>query len=220
MTPELVYQKILLKGNKLNSNFNSYCDKAKAVLIVNEVLNTWITDKLKYKDSILIDDLQAIVKQVELFPGTDKTSFQSYILPKDFFQCISVECEVQRGKCKKKIFSREIKGQNRNLFQYDENQQPDFDWEWTFHQIATNSLKVYKEGFQILKSIFSYYKTLPEFDVAGYIKLDNTPSSDKPIPLQDRFIDEIINYAVEELMRDFENNNGLQIAKDRQTNKQ
>ena len=43
MTPELVYQKILLKGNKLNSDFNSYCDKAKAVLIVNEVLNTCTT---------------------------------------------------------------------------------------------------------------------------------------------------------------------------------
>jgi len=220
MTPELVYQKILLKGNKLNSNFNSYCDKAKAVLIVNEVLNTWTRDKLKYKDSILIDDLQAIVKQVELFPGTDKTSFQSYILPKDFFECISVECEVERNSCKKRIFSREIKAQNKNLFQYDENQKPDFDFEWTFHQIATNSIKVYKDEFNILKTIFSYYKTLPEFDVSGYIKMDNTPSSDKPILLQDRFIDEIINYSVEELMRDFENNNGLSIAKDRQSNKQ
>lgn len=215
MNPEIAYQKFLQKINKGNTEFNIQCDKARFALIINEVKNVWESNKLKFKDSILIEDLQSLVLNIEEISGIDKGDYLEFTLPSNFFECISLSCEVERGSCKKVIYSREIKGQNKNLLQFDENQKPDFDWEWTFHQIATNKVRVYKTDFKVNKINLSYYISLPIFDIEGYITIDNNLSTNLPLPIEDRFMDEIINYAVEEFFRDSENSIGYQLAKDR-----
>ncbi len=217
MNPEIAYQKFLLKINKGNTEFNIQCDKARFALIVNEVKNIWQKDKLKYKDSILIDDLQSLVLSVTQTSGTNKKDYTEFILPPNFFEIISLSCDVLKGKCKKHIYSREIKAQNKNLLQFDDNQKPDFEWEWTFHQVASNTVRVYKTDFSIQQIFLSYYKGLSDFDIEGYITINNIPSTNIPLPLEDRFMDEIINYAVEEFFRDSQNPQGYQLAKDRKT---
>jgi hypothetical protein len=215
MNPEIAYQKFLLKINKGNTEFNIQCDKARFALIINEVKNIWENDKLKNKDSILIDDIQSLVVTTSKINGTDKGDFIEFPIDSNFFECISVTCEAVKNKCKKVIFSRPSKGQNKNLLEFDENQKPDFDWEWTFHQIASNSIKVYKTDFTIPKITVTYYLNLPTFDIEGYINIDNTNSTNQPLPIDDRFMDEIINYAVEEFFRSSENSIGYQLADSR-----
>jgi len=220
MNPELEYIKFLLKINKGSTEFNISCDKARYVLLINECKNRWVEKHIKSKDSVLIESLQEIVETVEFNSGSVKDNYIEYQLEKDFYESISVQCNVEKNECKKRLFSREVKNQNLNFFEFDENLKPDFNFEWTFHQIKGNKLIVYKSDFSVNKTIFNYYKVLPDFDVAGYTKIDGTLSSNVPIPLSEQYFDQITNLAAEEFMRDFENINGLQIAQNRTNNQE
>lgn len=220
MNPELEYIKFLLKINKGDTQFNITCDKARYVLLINECKNRWVEKHIKSKDSVLIESLQEIVETVDYNSGIDKDSYIEYNLKDDFYESISAQSNAVKNGCKKKLFSREVKNQNKNFFEFDENLKPDFNFEWTFHIIQSNKLKVYKTDFTITKTTFSYYKVLPQFDVIGYTKIDGTPSANVPLPLSEQYFDQITNLAAEEYMRDFENVGGLQIAQNRTNNQE
>ena len=215
MQPELIYQKLLLKVNKGNTEFNIALDKPRAVLIINEVKNRWVESHIKDKDSILIDSLQEVVKTEEFLVGADKNTYMEYEIPFDFYEGILLSCEAQREKCKKTIYSREMKNQNQNILLFDSNLEPDFDFEWTFHQIISSTLRVFVKDFKINKVTFTYYSVIPEFDIEGYVDINGNPSTNKPIELSDQYVDQIINLAAEEYMRDFQSTTGLSIAQNR-----
>lgn len=215
MTAELTYQKLLLKINENNSGGNIACEKSVAVLLINECKNRWVEELLKQKDSILIDSLQETVVTREYLVGIDKGNYIEYPLNEDFYEDILTKCEAEKDSCKGVIYSREAKNQNKNIWEFDENLKPDFDYEWTFHTIQGNMLRVYKNDFQILKTTFEYYKKIEDFDIEGYINLEGQPSQNKPLTLSDQYIDQILNRAAEEFMRNYLNQAGLAIAKDR-----
>lgn len=215
MSPKKAYLKFLLKINKGNTQGDIACDLAKFVLIVNEVKNRWVEQTLKVKDSILIDSLWEIVKTKSLSNLEKKNGFVQSEIPDDFYELILAECEAKKGKCKKKLFLKEVKNQDKNILRFNLNTKPDFDFEWSFVSIQDKYIRVYTDNFEIEKLSVEYYQVLPEFDVEGYFHLDNTPSSDKPLPIGEQYMDQIINLAAEEFERNFQNSNNLQIAKDR-----
>lgn len=220
MTSELTYLNFLQKVNKGNTQFNITCDRARFVLIINEVKNRWVEKHIKSKDSVLIESLQDTVKEVEKTDGADKGLYVEYDLNSDFYESISLRCEAKKGDCKRRVYSQPIKNQNKNYYLFNENLRPDFDFEWTFHTIQNNKLRVYKSDFEILRTYFTYYEVLPEFDIEGYTNIYGLPSSNKPLILADQYVNQIINLAAEEFMRDFQDAQGLQIAKDRTINQE
>lgn len=220
MTSEITYLKFLQKINKGNTQFNLTCDKARFVLIINECKNRWVEKHLKDKDSVLIESLQEIVREKIHTTGVVKDTYIEYPLAEDFYESISARSEATKGDCKGVVYSREIKGQNKNINLFNDNLSPDFNFEWTFHTIQGSTLKVYKKDFDIKSTTFEYYSVIPEFDIEGYINIDNQQSTNKPFTLSDQYVDQIINIASEEYMRDFQDNNGLQIAKDRTNNQE
>ena len=220
MTSEATYLNLLQKINRGNTQFNNTLDRARAVLILNECKNRWVEKHLKEKDSILIESLQEIIKTEILSFGNDKGEYVEYELKDDFYESILAKCQAQKENCKNTVYSREVKTQNKNINQFDENLKPDFDFEWTFHTIQGNFLKVYKTDFDILSTTFEYYSVIPAFDIEGYEKLDGQQSTNKPFILSDQYVEQIINMAAEEYMRDFNDPNGLQIAKDRTNNQE
>ena len=215
MAPELAYQKFLLEINKGNTQFNIACDRARFALYINKEKHSWVNDNLKNKDSILIDNLREIVTTEDLLSPTQTSNFAEFKITTDFYEAISVKVEAKRGDCKRTIYSREVKNQNKNVFEFDENQSPDFDYEWTFHSFQSDSLRVYRNDFGILKATFEFYKVLPEFDIEGYINLDGVPSADKSLPLSEQYMDMVISFAALEFMRDYQSALGIEIGKDR-----
>lgn len=217
--PEIIYLKLLLKVNKGNSFGNIAIDKARFVLLFNECKNRWVENHLKEKDSILIDSLWETLKTVDLTSGVDKDSYVEFNIPGDFYEIVNATCIAQRDDCKREIFLREIKNQDKSILRFDANLKPDFDWKWGFFTIQSGTINVYKTDFKVNKTTIEYYKVIPDIDIAGYIRLDGTPSTNKPIDISEQYVDQIINLAAEEFMRDFQDSQGLQIAKDR-TNSQ
>ncbi len=218
MFPPLVYEKFLLEINKGNTQYNVACDKARFVLIFNKEKHTWVNENLKNKDSVLIDNLREIVASSELLNPVVKDSFVSFNTEIDFYEPILVKALCEKDDCKRTIFSREVKNQNRNIFEFDENQKPDFDYEWTFHSFQDKTLNIYKTDFKVISAEFEYYKVLPEFDIEGYMKIDDVASENKELPLSDQYIDQIIDYAATEFMRNYKDSLGFQLAKEREKN--
>jgi hypothetical protein len=79
----------------------------------------------------------------------------------------------------------------------------------------SSTLRVFVKDFKINKVTFTYYSVIPEFDIEGYVNINGNPSTNKPIELSDQYVDQIINLAAEEYMRDFQSSIGLQIAQNR-----
>jgi|SRR6187402_2795788 len=215
VSPELIYLKFLAKVNKGNTQGDISCDKDRFVLIFNEVKNRWVEKTLKVKDSILIDSLQEIVKPYKLQNGVDKKTYEEYPLPDDFYEAILGNCLAKRKKCKRNLYLRQVKNQDKNLLRFNVNYKPDFDFEWSFFSIQDNTIRVYKDDFSIEGGEIEYYQVLPNLDVEGYDNIDGTPSTNVELPLSEQYIDQIINLAAEEFERDFQNPQALQIAKDR-----
>lgn len=215
MEAELTYQKFLLKINKNNSGGGLYCDKDRAVLYINEAKNRWVEKHLKEKDSVLIDSLQEIVKSVVLINPSVKPDFVEYTLKEDFYESILAKSNSQKKACKWEVFSREVKNQNKNILQWDENQRPSFEWEWTFHSIQDNKLRVYKSDFDILSTEFEYYAIIGDFDIEGYININGQPSVNKPFTLSDQYVDQILNEAVKEFELNIQNQLGVQMSQER-----
>lgn len=215
VSPELIYIKFLLKVNKGNSQGNIAIDKDRFVLIFNEVKNRWVETLLKEKDSILIDSLWELVKTTEFVDGVEKPEYTEFFIPEDFYELALANCEAKKGKCKKNIFLREVKNQDKNTLRFNVNYKPDFDFEWSFCSLQNGKIRVYRDGFKVSKLTIEYYKVIEDLDIEGYIHLNGTPSSNKSVELSDQYIDQIINLAAEEFMRDFQDDKGLIISQNR-----
>lgn len=217
--PDIIYIKLLLKVNKGNSQGNIAIDKEKFVLIFNEVKNRWVESHLKHKDSILIDSIWEIVKTKELSNGLISKDYVDFEAPEDFYELILGKAYCKKGICKKELFLREVKNQDKNTLYFNINFRPDWDFEWSFLSLQDKYIRVYKTDFDIEKIKVEYYKVIPDIDIEGYIHLDGTPSTNIGIDLSEQYVDQIISMAAEEFMRNSQNNLGLQIAKDRTKNK-
>lgn len=215
VSPELIYIKFLNKVNKGNTQGDTAIDKERFVLIFNEVKNRWVEKLLKVKDSILVDSLWEIVKTEVLPTGIKKQDFYEFFIPDDFYELILANCNAKRKHCKKRIFLREVKNQDKNVLRSNSNYKPDFDFEWSFISIQNNYIRVYVTDFEVEDVTIEYYQVIPNLDIEGYEHLDGTPSTNVSIPLSEQYVDQIINLAAEEFERNYQNPQDLQIAKDR-----
>lgn len=213
-SPQTTYLKFLQKINKNSTQFNIACDRGRFVLIFNEVKNRWVETNLKTKDSILIDNLRETVKSTTLINPTIITdSYVDYLLPEDYYEHILTKTTCKKDGCEGVVYSREVKNQNKNILQFDENQRPDFNYEWTFNSIQSGKLRVYKRDFEVLESIMDYYSEIPDFDIAGYTNVDGQPSVNNPVTIiSNQYIDEIISLAAKEFMLDYESESGVKAA--------
>jgi len=215
MTPQECYNKFSIKINKNNTGANRACDKPKFVVIFNEAKNRWVDHSLKNKNSILIDRLQQIIKTDLILSPSISDEYVDFPFTDNFYEFINANCIATKGKCRRILRLREIKNQNKELLLFDKNNSPSFDWEWSTLTIQDNKVRVYKKDFDVIQLNVEYYQVIPNIDIAGYTHIDGTPSTNIDINLSEQYVDQIINRAAEEFMRNYENTNALQIAKDR-----
>lgn len=220
ISPYLLYVKFLPKVNKSSTFSNRSIDIKTFVLLFNEVKDRWVERVLKDKDSIDIDTLFELVTESQLLNYTDFPERQEFQFGDDFYEVFKVEGICEKGGCKKNIFFRQIKNQDKAISLFNTNLQPDFEFEWSFFSIGNKKIQAFKKDFKILDLRVEYYKKIPNIDIQGYIHLDGTPSTNKGLDLSEQFADQILNLCAEEYMRNIENPQGLQLSKDRTINQQ
>lgn len=212
MTSEDAYTTFLLLANKLNSNDNVNIDIGRFVLLYNKQALIWLEQSVrKTKATQKIDEVQFLVRKD--VPLTIAGSFNDHVrfnLPDDWFDHIGGYALVHTDTCKDVLINADqVKNDNERLILFDENWRPDFDFEWLPITIGDGTLQVYFRDFTVDKFFIDYYKYPKDIDIAGYIKPDGTPSITVNPELDDIYVNEIIDLAVADVSRIYQNNEKL-----------
>lgn len=219
ITSQEAYYKFLLKINKGASQFNTTCDRDTFCTLYNEAQRTWLNKNVPENTSDEVANVQSIIasKQLNVIGGSD--NFNLFDLPKDWFANSDSYILADKGECKKQVINlRQIKSSNKRTYLFDENNKPSFEFEWSFFTIEDGKIKVFKDNFLIKTLFFTYYREPKDISIQGGIDFEGNPTITQDPELGDVFVEQIINEAAAEFMRNYQNPNGLQIAKERITN--
>lgn len=219
MKPIEIYKRFLLKVNKNDTNANIKIGKGIFVLLFNEQKRQLLDDKIKGKESNdFIEDLHSLLKTDYKLKRVDKNKLSDkFELPHDFFRRVGAYALTKKDKCKHiymDIWFRKPK--DIGVLLKNDNQNPSFEFQETIATLSNNSLTVYKDNFDIEDVYLSYYFEPKDIDIEGYIHIDGTKSNNIETELDNFLIEEILNRAAEEAVRNYESLEQTQLAMQRQ----
>lgn len=215
MTSQEAYVSFGNLANKLNSNDDINIDIGRFVLIYNKWAKVWLEQKVRHTRSTQkIDELQQLIKEdVQLVPVNTTNDHVDFKLPDDWFEHISGYALCTRGTCSGKVINADqAKNEEKRLILFDENWRPDFDFEWLPITIGEDRIQVYFRDFTVDSFRVDYFRYPQDIDIAGYIRPDNvTPSTNINPDLDDIYVNEIIDLAVADVSRIYQNNDKAQL---------
>lgn len=191
------YLRALQKAEENMTNGGIKLDKARFVQLFNDEQNRlvrYILDKKNEEDIRYIQKL--VVYSKELQKNTDKGNPESslFLIPSDFFAFSNISGVFRKGECSVSDFNMwEVKNENPHELLADEFNKPDFDFRETFYTIGEDSVRVYKSDFSVEKVFMTYYRYPRAVDIEGYIKSDNTDSTNIDPEFDDKIVGMILN---------------------------
>lgn len=221
MSPQKIYLSVINKLNKNLGTDNITVDKPRVVLTFNENQIRRVSLILENKrDDTLREIQKLLIANSSLNKIETKEDRVTFTLPKDYFEISSVYGLASKGTCKaKKMFLWEIKDPNYNEVLSNEHLKPSFEYQEIPYVVNNNSITVFKnDTFNIDKVFLTYYKYPTEIDIAGYVNLDNQNSTDIEPELDDRFTNKVIAMTVEDFQRNYQDQLGHSMSKDRVIN--
>lgn len=240
LVDSLLY-KIDQKLNKLSSNEHQQIQLEDKILALNEAQIKLIKQKVDGWNTVSglgmdafkkrYEDLQNLVidyKDGKLsLKETNKDIHQwdadiTKLSPKYMFYVDSYII-ADKGECKnRKIWI------NRDLAKHADLQfilnnthyKPSFEYQETFNTLSSNGINVFTDGTFTPRNIYVSYMRYPIYiDKEGYIRFDNSPSTNVNCELEEYLEDELLDIAVENLAMYTENISAVQSAQLRiQTN--
>lgn len=217
-----IYKRFLLKINKNDSNDGINILPSLFVLMFNSEAIRWLSETLDTDgDNIKLDTLDRLLEtDVELPLVKDNKDSVDFKLPDTFYRHASSFSIASKGDCKNvKIYNFEKKSLGFTATLADDFSRPQFDFEETSFLISKNLMRVYTGDFTISKVFATFYKTPNKIDIAGYLHLDDTPSTNIDSELTDENVEEIINRVATEVARQFQDGEGFTFAKEREEDK-
>lgn len=191
------YLRALQKAEENMTNGGIKLDKARFVQLFNDEQNRlvrYILDKKNEEDIRYIQKL--VVYSKELQKNTDRGNPESslFLIPSDFFAFSNISGVFRKGECSASDFNMwEVKNENPHELLADEFNKPDFDFRETFYTIGEDSVRVYKSDFSVEKVFMTYYRYPRAVDIEGYIKSDNTDSTNIDPEFDDKIVGMILN---------------------------
>lgn len=191
------YLRALQKAEENMTNGGIKLDKARFVQLFNDEQNRlvrYILDKKNEEEIRYIQKL--VVYSKELAKRTDKENPEStlFSLPEDFFAFSNISGVFTEGECTVTDFNMwEVKNENPHELLADEFNKPDFDFRETFYTIGEEAVRVYKDKFSVDKVFLTYYRYPKSVDIEGYIRSDNTSSTNIDPELDDKLVGIILN---------------------------
>lgn len=211
------YKRFQLKLNSLANSDNIDISPGEFILIYNEQQNKWYESKFKGRSSkFVIDDIQTLIaRDNHLVQVGTMDDYNEYNLPDDYLDYISNYCRCSKGTCTRRVKSHQIMSPNREIWYNDANNNPSFEYGETFITVSSDRMQVYKTDFSIDSVFLTYYRYPKPIDIAGYIKLDQTPSVNIDPELVDEYVNEIIDWCVTDVDRIFKDTGSYQLSVDR-----
>ena len=127
-----------------------------------------------------------------------------------------------KDKCKKRILDiiEVVKQGDLRLKLRHPHYMPDFRYQETIAMMSSDNIYVYSDednSFSIDKLYLSYLRYPKPMDVAGYVHLDGTSSVNENCELEYYLLNELVDFAVEEIADATGNQSQSQLSRQRNT---
>ena len=212
------YFRALQKAEENATNGGIKLDKARFVQLFNEEQNRlilYLLDKRNEDDIRYLQKLVVYSKDISKNRSIDNQISDLFSLPSDYFDFINVSGVFSRGECSASDFNLwEAKNENVNELLADEFNKPSYDYRDAFYTIGEEGIRVYKGDFNVDKLFLSYYRYPNPVDISGYIKSDNSSSTDIDPELDDKLVDIILNMVEKQFALNESEYNRYQIDSD------
>lgn len=230
MTILETYKRFQLKVNSLTNSDNVDISPGEFILIYNEQQNKWYESKFKGRSTkFVIDDVQTLAsRDAPLTQVGTNADYLEYDLPDDYLDYINSHaiaervitwqdssCKTQTQTCTRRMRCFQVMLPNKELYLRDQYNNPSFDASETFITVSSDKLQVYKTDFSLSSVFLTYYRYPKAVDIAGYTKIDQTPSTNIDPELVDEYVNEIIDWCATEVDRSFKDPNSYQLSVDR-----
>lgn len=216
MTSEELYYTFHLLLNKNASLKNVNITRANFVILYNREAILWLDNFIRTNSSTgRIHDLEQLLsvnKELEVI--NKNSNYYEYFLPENYFHFVSSVSTASKGSCTTNVRNYLIKPKEDNTSL--ENELPSFEFEESVCNIADKKLLVYIGDYQINSTYLSYYIYPEKIDLEGYTDI-NTGKYSRTVDtdLDEHYQHQILNRVVLEVMRQFENSNGINISQTR-----
>ena len=205
----------LVNRNATNNNLN--VDKQRFVFSFNDhqikylewLLEKRNEDDIRYASSFLT--LNRKLNKVD-----SKEYFDTFKLPKDYFDLSNLTVKCSSGKCSgQNMQVQEVKSEDIQELLASENNKPSFLYRDTFYLTNNGVVSVYKDNFSVEKVELSYYRYPEKVDIEGYTKLDNSQSQNIDPEWDDKATLRILIAMAKSFAAENSDGNKYQIEKDR-----
>lgn len=191
------YLRALQKAEENATNGGIKLDKARFVQLFNEEQNRlvlYFLNKRNEDDIRYLQKLAVYSKDMSKKKDIDNPKSSLFYLPSDYFAFINISGIFSKGECSASDFNLwEAKNENVHELLADEFNKPSYVYRDAFYTIGEEGVRVYVDDFNVDKLFITYYRYPKPVDISGYIKSDNTNSSDIDPELDDKLVDIILN---------------------------
>jgi len=171
--------RLLIEKNATNNKLN--VDTARFILLFNFVTKRFQNYILEKRNEDAIRMLAPFLTlNKPLSVSEESETYTTYEKPEDYFEFSNVTIKATKANCKNKILlAHEIKSENVHQYLFDNFTKPSFLARETLYLMSQDGLTVYKDiDFNLSEVQLSYYREIPDADIAGYKHLDKTESQD------------------------------------------
>jgi hypothetical protein len=171
LTAEETYVEFLMLVEQNATNNNISTDKPRFVKLFNSSYISFVEGVWAKKNEIDIRNIShLLVPNKDLNKIGNSDEYSKFKLPSDYFTTASLSAYASKDSCKnERIFTFEIKPDDRDEVYQDSNNEPSFEYRETFYHFSeNNSVVIYRKDFDISKVTLDYYRYPKKLDLAGF----------------------------------------------------
>jgi len=223
MNNETLRIKLKQRLNKLSSNDYDNIENWQIIEAFNKAQLEWCRRQLHgnnlYKEGDemskrRVDDLQILLTELNL-TGTETTLyFETNNFPSDYMEYKRVSTSATSECCTtpRSMTVYLAEEANVDLILRDNNKKPDFDWGETFCTMIGNKIRIYRDNFNIVSPILTYYRKPRYIQFTGVLNpYTGTVSTTDVIPeFKDDIVELILDDTAALIAGDIDNFNQMQ----------
>lgn len=167
----------IVEKNSTNNNLN--IDLARFIEWFNFTNKDFQDYALDRKNNDDIRAMQPFLSEKIVAVYDKNKVYNLYQKPEDFYDFSNLRISAKKGECLAIDFVLdEEKSENIHILLGDIDRQPSFKARESFYHLMDKGIAVYHNSdFEIKTVDMKYYRAIPDVDIAGYIKADDTPST-------------------------------------------
>lgn len=189
------YLGALQRSEKNATNGNIALDLGRFVNLFNSCQLRLIENLLNKRNNDEIRKIQKLLVFSQILKRKNaKDDRVLFYLPDDYLSFSNLRGRFSRGECEVNDFKLfEAKNENVEELYTDLSNEPNFEFRETYYTIGQECVSIFVKGFDCETAFLTYYRYPREVDIEGYIRFDESASTDIDPELDDMLVEKILD---------------------------